>query len=189
MKHTPVLAAFMALTLQVAMAWPSDRFCQPVQQFNTYNLTAISGKNWYEFWRNPKNDQKCINRVFDEENNVMYVTETLSREYEPINSTEYYFEKSSGEELHDAEYTYFIQFVGTDNFSWILTLTCFENHPTRQLSLSLSEPYAELRPYVKRGVRKALATMGLSNTPFYATSCSDIELRSPIRFPSDKKKG
>lgn len=40
-------------------------------------LEKISGKNWYEFWRNPKNDQKCINRVFDEENNVMYVTETL----------------------------------------------------------------------------------------------------------------
>lgn len=37
----------------------------------------ITGKMWYEMYRAPQNEDKCIIRVFDDENNFIYVTETL----------------------------------------------------------------------------------------------------------------
>lgn len=137
---------------------------------------------WYEMYRAPQNEDKCIIRVFDDENNFIYVTETLGRKYKPFNETRYPFEKSNGEELHDADNTYFIQFLGTDSKTWMLTLYCVESYPERQLAISLSQPYGELPWIVKWDIRKAMRSIGMHANKFFATSCHDVTLRRGVKF-------
>ncbi|KAM7309000.1 hypothetical protein ISCGN_012631 [Ixodes scapularis] len=166
-----IVSVFFALELLTETA--SAQKCEIVGHFaRSYDWPVIAQHTWYEMWRSPEGQTRCVTRKYMLERMQMLWTERRSANSSIMRRRTMTFMGEGDLQILKKDGSLFQQLLDTDDQTYMFLHDCNEKDGVSRWIIACTSPSGWLPRGAAKRIKSILAQIGKPDITFYPTACT-----------------